>query len=200
MTRCCHHWLAPSHASASRLSHVAPLQDEARRRQRIAEHVEDAALQAFRRHHRGRIDARPALAVEPDLGPRVRIGLAHDQVFADRVPLAAEISRDDARRNARRAHHRRVRGSEVRAETHASMSNSVVSTESRLVVPGSSVYSRPWASEPLRAPRAHIRRHCAARARISTRQRARARIAVGDEPRFVAAAERRERRRRAVRR
>ena len=99
-----------------RLSQSRAVQEGRRRRQRVRHQVEDAALQALRRHHRGRIDARPALAFEPDLGPGMRLGLPHDEVAADRIPFAAEVTGDDARRHARRAHHRGVGRGEVAAE------------------------------------------------------------------------------------
>ena len=51
------------------------------------------------------IDANPPLVREPDLGPRVGVRLANDEVAADTVELAALIAGDDSRREPRGAHH-----------------------------------------------------------------------------------------------
>ena len=76
--------------------------------ERLRHQIEHAAAQPLRRHHRGRVDARPAASLEPHLRPGVRIGLAHLEELPDRVPLAAEVAGDHARRHAaRRASGRR---------------------------------------------------------------------------------------------
>ena len=156
-------------------------------RQRVGQQVEDAALQAFGRHHRGGIDARPALAVQPHLGPGVRLRLAHEQVAADRIPFAAEITGDDARRHAGGAHHRGVGRSEVAAEPALANRTAWCPPNRRWSTPGSSVYSSPLARNHSSTARAYSASLRGARAHLE-RQRARARIAVRRQPRLVAAA------------
>ena len=70
--------------------------------------------------------AHPASTFEPDFGPGVRIRLPHDQIAADRVVLAALIAGDDARGNARGAHHHRERRREVLAEAAPRVEQEVV--------------------------------------------------------------------------
>ena len=72
--------------------------------ERLGHEVEHAAPEPLRRHHRGRIDARPALTLQPHLRPGVRVGLAHQQVLSYRIPLAAQVAGDHARRYPGGAH------------------------------------------------------------------------------------------------
>ena len=107
---------------------------------------------------------------------------------------AAPDSRSQRTRgHACHPHESRVRGRKC-AQNPASMSNSVVSTESKLVVPGSSVYSRSLRPEPLEY---RARGSASLGARAYSSASARRQISVAYEPRLVAAAERRERCRRA---
>src|SRR5690606_39544982 len=59
-----------------------------------------AEFDARRADRRGWIDAHPAAAVEPDLGPRMRIRATHQQVLAARDPPAALVAGHHARRDA----------------------------------------------------------------------------------------------------
>ena len=112
----CHHWLAPSHSCATPAQPGVVVHERAGRGQRVGQQVEDAALQAFGRDHGGGIDARPA---RPSSHTSVQ-ACASDwrtiTVAADRIPFAAEIAGDDARRHARGAHQRGVGRREVAAE------------------------------------------------------------------------------------
>ena len=74
----------------------------------------------------GRIDAPPAGARQPDLGPGVGMRLAHDQVAADRIPVAALVAGDDARRDPGRAHQRRECRGVVPAESLARVEQEIV--------------------------------------------------------------------------
>ena len=76
-----------------------------------------AELDARGAHRRGRIDAHPAASGDPHFGPRVRIGIAHQQIAAGRIPPAALIAGDDARRDSGRAHQDDERRCVVLAET-----------------------------------------------------------------------------------
>src|SRR5690606_9133731 len=76
----------------------------------------DATLDALRGDCCGRIDASPALAVDPHLGPRMRVRLADDQVAPHRVELPAVIARHDAGWNPRSARERCESGSKMLAE------------------------------------------------------------------------------------
>jgi hypothetical protein len=59
----------------------------------VVERVEDV----LRRHRRGRIDAAPALALDPHLGPGVRVLAVDHPVVADVVAVAAGVAGDHAR-------------------------------------------------------------------------------------------------------
>src|SRR5690606_16699714 len=85
-----------------------------------------AALDPLRRDRGGRIDADPAAILEPDLRPRVRVGLPHDVEVAELVQLAAVIAGHDASRHAGRAWHDRERGRVVRAEALAGLEQELV--------------------------------------------------------------------------
>jgi hypothetical protein len=72
-------------------------------------------IDADRRDDRGRIDARPAAAAKPDLGPRVRIRLPHRDEAVHRIEFTALVAGDHARGQAERAHQHDERRGEVLA-------------------------------------------------------------------------------------
>jgi hypothetical protein len=69
------------------------------------------------RRSRGRIHAQPTARGEKDLGPGVRVGLAHGDDAIDRVEIAALVAGDHARRHASRAHQEHEGRGEVLAES-----------------------------------------------------------------------------------
>ena len=79
------------------------------------EELAEAARARRRRQRRRRVDAHPARAGHERLDPRVRAVVAHGDVVADVVPLAAEVAVDVARGHARRAQQQRRRRREVLA-------------------------------------------------------------------------------------
>ena len=81
---------------------------------------------AFRRYGGRWIDSVPAPILQPDLAPGMRIGLAHNQVPAQRIHLATLITHHDARRNSGAAHHVGKRGGIVLAETLAGLEQEAV--------------------------------------------------------------------------
>jgi len=85
-----------------------------------------AELDPFGTDGAGRIDPHPAAPVQPHLRPGVGIGLAHDEVIAERVEVAALIAGHDARRNSRRAHQERVGRGEMLAEAAMRFEQEVV--------------------------------------------------------------------------
>ncbi len=85
-----------------------------------------AGVDAHRRRGGGRIDSHPAAAAQEDLGPGVRVGLAHRDDPVHRIDVAALVARDDARRNARRAHQEHECRGEVLAEAGARVEQEVV--------------------------------------------------------------------------
>ena len=91
-----------------------------------AERGVHAAFHAQRRDRAGRIDAHPPFDGQPDLGPRVRVGLAHDELVVERVHLAALVAGHDARRNAGRAHEEREAAGIVLAEALLRLEEEVV--------------------------------------------------------------------------
>ncbi len=95
-------------------------------RSRIGQQIHYAARQSLGFHYRGRVDPGPATSLQPDLCPRVRIRLPHDEVVADRIPLAAQIAGDDARRDARAPHQCDERRSIVTAETAPGVEQKIV--------------------------------------------------------------------------
>jgi hypothetical protein len=99
-SRCC--WPLPSGCAdrAASRRRAGRCRAAVRRRQCGDDPLRDARRGDGRR----RVDAHPALAGEPDFGPGVGIGLAHDEVAIDRVELAALIAGDHPRRNAGGAH------------------------------------------------------------------------------------------------
>ena len=70
-------------------------------------------LDTLGRDGRGRIDAGPATAFQPDFSPGMGIGVANQQVLAARIPEAALVSGHDTGRNTGRAHQDRKRRSIV---------------------------------------------------------------------------------------
>src|SRR5690606_26206663 len=88
----------------------------------VAERAETAGtigqgvVDALGRHGGGRVHAYPAAAGQPDLGPGVGIGAAHDPVVAVAVVVAADVAGHHARGDAGRAHQHHERGTEVFAE------------------------------------------------------------------------------------
>ena len=86
----------------------------------------EAERDALRCDGRDAVDAHPAFVFEPHFGPSVRIGLAHDVVAADRIELAALVTHDDARRQARGTQQHRQRRGVVLAETLARLEQELV--------------------------------------------------------------------------
>ena len=87
------------------------------RRRQAGEGGVESALDPVGRHGGGRVDARPALIVEPDLGPGMRVALAHDPVVAERIQFAALIAGNHTRRHPGRAHQNDEGAGIVFAET-----------------------------------------------------------------------------------
>jgi hypothetical protein len=91
---------------------------EQRDRLVVGDRPRQSRLDARRRDGGGRVDP-PPCAVDQHLGPRVRVGLAHDEIPAARVDLAALVAGDDARGNPGGPHQHRERAREVLAEAAA---------------------------------------------------------------------------------
>ena len=83
----------------------------------LRQRVVEALFDASRRHRRGRIDAHPAVPLDPDFGPGVGVGLAHDQVVADPIVLAALVAGDDAGRDSGATHDQRKGAGVMLAES-----------------------------------------------------------------------------------
>ena len=105
---------------------VARVAQASRHRFEFAHRADQPALDALRGHRRRRIDAQPAAALDPDLGPRVRVALPHDQVAAQGIELAALVAGDDPGRHAGRAHHQRERRGVVLAEAATGLEQELV--------------------------------------------------------------------------
>ena len=101
----------------------------------------------------------PARLRQPDLGPGVRVRLAHDQVAAERVPVAALVAGDDARRDPGRAHQGRECRGEVPAEALARVEEEIVDRIAR-EARAASACSRTPARGTGRARPARTRRRC----------------------------------------
>ena len=68
----------------------------------------------------------PAATLQPDLRPGVRVRLPHDEVAADRIPLAAQVTGDDSRRNVCAAHERDECRSVMAAEAASGVEKKIV--------------------------------------------------------------------------
>ena len=177
----CHHWLAPSHSCVEAVEPRAVAQERAW--SPAANRASRSKMPRCRRSGAttavGSMRVQPC-AVEPDLGPGMRLGLPHDEVAADGIPFATEIAGDDARRHARGAHHAwRTRRRSGR-RSRACVSNSVVSTESMRGDAGLERVFETVVAEPVEHGARVFGVAAGARAHLE-RQRARARIAVGGQ-------------------
>ncbi len=86
----------------------------------------DTLLDAVGRDCRSGIDAHPAAAGEPNFGPSMRIGLAHDEVIADLIEFAALVAGDDARRHAAGTHQKREAAGVMLAEAALGFEQKVI--------------------------------------------------------------------------
>jgi hypothetical protein len=86
----------------------------------------EAAVDTPRSAGCGWIDALPALSGEPDLGPGMGIGLAHDEGAVHSVDFATLVARDDPRGDAGGTQGDDEGGSEVLAEALAGLEQETV--------------------------------------------------------------------------
>ena len=85
-----------------------------------------AALHAFGRDGGGRVDAHPAAAVLPDLGPGVGVALAYDEVAVLRQRINALVAGDDARGHVHGPHDDDESAGEMLAEAELAVEPELV--------------------------------------------------------------------------
>ncbi len=85
-----------------------------------------AVLDPFGRDRGRRIDAQPAFAGLPDLGPGVGVALAHDPPSVHGRRIGALVAGDNARRHVQRAHQHDEGGGVVLAEAAAAVEPELV--------------------------------------------------------------------------
>ena len=85
-----------------------------------------AVLHPLGGNGRGGIDAYPTLPIEPQLYPGMGVGLAHDEVTAQAIVLAAQVAEHDARRNTGDAHHQGEAACVVLAESPPGLEQELV--------------------------------------------------------------------------
>ena len=92
----------------------------------VGQQFMQTALQAGWGHHSRGIDPHPALALQPDLGPGMRIGLPQHHIAADGIPFPALITGDHACRQTCSTHQQCVGRGKVAAKAQSCVEQQII--------------------------------------------------------------------------